>query len=64
MADIYSVTVRKQIHQTYLVEAGSLSEAKQMARDQDARLDSIGFDEIYPQPRPVVVEAKLDIPSI
>lgn len=60
MAEVYRVTVRKQIHQFYLVEAESLSEAKRLARDQDESLDSVGFDEVYPQPRPVVVEAKLD----
>lgn len=56
----YAVTIRKQIAQTFLVEADNITEAKQLARDGDERCNAVGFDEIYPQPTPTVMSAHLD----
>lgn len=57
----YAITARKQISQTFLVEADTATEAKRMVRDGDDRIDAVGFDEIYPQPTPTIMACKEDI---
>ncbi len=52
---IFVVTARKQIAQTFLVDAENATEAKRLVREGDDRIDAIGFDEIYPQPAPKIM---------
>lgn len=56
----FAVTARKQIAQTFLVEAKNATEAKRLVREGDDRIDAVGFDEIFPQPTPTIMSCKLD----
>lgn len=56
----YIVTARKQIAQTFLVEADTPTEAKRLVREGDDRIDAVGFDEIYPQPTPTIMSCAED----
>lgn len=56
----FVVTARKQIAQTFLVEADTATDAKRLVRDGDERIDAIGFDEIYPQPTPTIMACVRD----
>ena len=57
---IFVVTARKQIAQTFLVEAENATEAKRLVRDGDDRIDAVGFDEIYPQPKITIMACNED----
>lgn len=57
---VYIVTARKQIAQTFLVEAETATLAKQMVRDGDDRIDAVGFEEIFPQQTPKIMACQKD----
>ncbi|WP_027237827.1 hypothetical protein [Leisingera caerulea] len=58
----YSVTVRRQIAHTCLVEAENATEAKRIAREERDKCEWIGFEEIYDGsgPKPTVMACAKD----